>query len=156
VRIAATRKTTAERATFVYLLDTDMMTLLERDGSGAHHLRARLAMVPLGELATTVVSYEEQTRGWLALMARARSEEDRIAAYARLKRHLEIYCKVQVVDYDDRASAELALLRQARVRGGTNDLRIAAIALANDATLLTRNTSDFDRVPALRVEDWTG
>lgn len=34
------------------------------------------------------------------------------------------------------------------------DLRIACIALAHDATLLTRNTVDFAQVPALRVENW--
>jgi tRNA(fMet)-specific endonuclease VapC len=35
------------------------------------------------------------------------------------------------------------------------DLKIAAIALANDATLLTRNLSDFRKIPGLRIEDWT-
>ena len=34
------------------------------------------------------------------------------------------------------------------------DLKIASIALANDATLLTRNTNDFRRVPGLRIADW--
>ena len=35
------------------------------------------------------------------------------------------------------------------------DLKIAAIALAYDAIVLTRNLKDFSRVPGLRVEDWT-
>ena len=35
------------------------------------------------------------------------------------------------------------------------DLKIAAIVLANGATLLSRNLSDFRKVPGLKVEDWT-
>jgi tRNA(fMet)-specific endonuclease VapC len=34
-------------------------------------------------------------------------------------------------------------------------LKIAAIALTSDATVLTRNIKDFTRVPELQVEDWT-
>jgi tRNA(fMet)-specific endonuclease VapC len=46
-------------------------------------------------------------------------------------------------------------LRQAGIRIGTMDLKIAAIALTHDAMLLSRNLSDFKKVPGLRVEDWT-
>ena len=34
------------------------------------------------------------------------------------------------------------------------DLKIASIALAHDAIVLTRNRVDFEQVPNLQVEDW--
>jgi tRNA(fMet)-specific endonuclease VapC len=123
----------------VYLLDTDHMTILERDGPESERLRARLAGVPLDDLGTTIVTYEEQTRGWLAVMARVRGESVRIEAYRRLKRHIEVYCKLPVLDYDEGASAVFERFRAARIRGGTKDLQIAAIAVANLAIILTRN-----------------
>ena len=60
-----------------------------------------------------------------------------------------------MLPFDAKAAAHFARLKQARIRIGTMDLKIAAIALANDATLLTRNRADFDKVPGLRVEDWS-
>jgi len=37
---------------------------------------------------------------------------------------------------------------------GAYDLQIAAIALANNLTLVTHNTREFGRVDGLRLEDW--
>ena len=37
---------------------------------------------------------------------------------------------------------------------GPNDLLIAAIAMANDVTLVTHNTGEFGRVTGLKIEDW--
>ena len=37
---------------------------------------------------------------------------------------------------------------------GPNDMMIASIALANGITLVSHNTSEFNRVPGLNVEDW--
>jgi tRNA(fMet)-specific endonuclease VapC len=37
---------------------------------------------------------------------------------------------------------------------GPNDTLIAATARAHDATLITHNSSEFSRVPGLRIEDW--
>jgi tRNA(fMet)-specific endonuclease VapC len=44
--------------------------------------------------------------------------------------------------------------RSQGIRIGTLDLKIAAITIAHDATLLTRNTVDFAKVPGLRFENW--
>ena len=60
--------------------------------------------------------------------------------------------------FDDRAAAEYGKLR-AHLGAigqliGPNDLLIAATALANGVTLVTHNTREFSRVPALVLEDW--
>ncbi len=46
-------------------------------------------------------------------------------------------------------------LRAARLGVGTLDLKIAAIALTNALTVLTRNSSEFARVPGLTLADWS-
>lgn len=53
----------------MYLLDTDHLSVLERGGVEAQRLSSRLANIPAEEIAATIVSYEEQTRGWLAYRA---------------------------------------------------------------------------------------
>ena len=42
-----------------------------------------------------------------------------------------------------------------KIRIGTHDLKIAAITLVHDATLLSGNLRDFKKVPGLKVEDWS-
>lgn len=37
---------------------------------------------------------------------------------------------------------------------GNNDLHIAAIAIANNLTLITHNTREFSRIDNLKLEDW--
>jgi tRNA(fMet)-specific endonuclease VapC len=137
------------------LLDTDHMSLLERGGAECRRIQARLREVPPDDVATTVVSYEEQMRGWLSRIAETASPERQISIYAELKRQLRNYCDIAVVDYDSRAALVFARLKSERVRIGTMDLKIAAIALANDATLLSRNLADFAKVAGLNVKDWS-
>lgn len=60
--------------------------------------------------------------------------------------------------FDDRAAEVYGQLRtELERRGkliGPNDLLIASISLAHDATLITHNTSEFSHVPNLQIEDW--
>ncbi len=139
----------------MHLFDTDHMSLLERGGVECRHIQARLRALPLDDIATTIISYEEQTRGWLPRTAPVSPPARQIMVYAELKRQLRNYCDIAVIEYDEKAADEFERLRQARLRVGTKDLQIAAIALANDAVLLTRNLSDFARIPNLRCEDWS-
>jgi tRNA(fMet)-specific endonuclease VapC len=94
-------------------------------------------------------------RGWLAFIARAKSLNQEIDAYARLHALLEDFGTRPVLDFNQGCATEFRRLLVSKLRIGTMDLRIAATALANDALLLSRNLKDFRKVPALRVDDWT-
>jgi tRNA(fMet)-specific endonuclease VapC len=138
------------------VLDTDHVTLVEwGQGEDAQRLRARLEQFPAEERATTIITFEEQTRGWLAYLARARTVAEMVKAFGKLSRHLDVYRPMQVLRFDERAAAEFQRLHKLRLRIGTKDLQIAAVVLARGATLLSRNLSDFRQVPGLTVEDWT-
>jgi tRNA(fMet)-specific endonuclease VapC len=138
------------------VLDTDHMSLLERaESPEARRLQARVAALPPEQRTTTIVNFEEQMRGWMAYLAKSRAVARPVDAYRRLQRQLDTYTKMKLLGFDERAATEFQRLMRARIRIGTLDLKIAAIALAYDATLLTRNTSDFVKVSGLKFEDWT-
>ena len=137
------------------ILDTDHLSIFDQDTIEGFNLGRRLAVLPEEEVAVTIITYEEQMRGWLAYVARANTPDRQIEAYRKLRLHIERFRRIPLLNYDAKAAAEFERLRQARVRIGTMDLKIASIALANNAILLTRNLADFNQVSDLRAEDWS-
>jgi len=139
----------------MYILDTDHLSIIDRGGEQAKGLLQRLASIDPTQVATSIISYEEQMRGWLSYIAKVQTLEKQVEAYKELKRQLNNYCTVPVVEFDEQAAQEFQRLKKLYPRLGTVDLRIASIVLANRAVLLTRNSSDFGRIADLPVEDWT-
>lgn len=139
----------------MYVLDTDHIALLDRGGTAGQHMRIRLAQVLPHDVTASVVSYEEQIRGWMAVIAQARTVARHVPFYRDMERLVRFYCLTPLLPFDAKAAVEFERLRQARIRIGVMDVKIAAIARANHATLLSRNRTDFSRVPGLHVEDWT-
>jgi tRNA(fMet)-specific endonuclease VapC len=139
-----------------YVLDTDHVSILQqRAGSGYMQLSSRLATVNRDDIAVTMISFQEQMKGWLALLNRARSSAQVILAYGELERMARSFCKMNILSYTDSAEDKFVELRKQRIRVGTSDLRIASVAIVAGAMLLTRNLRDFRQVPSLAVEDWT-
>ncbi len=137
------------------LLDTDHLSVFRfAEHPRAIALRERLESSSEGPYATTVIGFEELVRGWLAEISRARSPDHQVHAYDELANVAEFFRKWQIIRFDARAAEEFARLRRYCRRVGASDLRIAAIALVNDALLLTANMRDFRQVPGLRVENW--
>ena len=136
------------------VLDTNHLTPIDSGSADGAKLRARLDASG-EELAATIVSAEEQLRGWLAQINRAHHDAAALVfAYERLQRRLEFFAEWLVLPFDQEAVELFARLRSQGIRIATLDLRIACITIAHDATLFTRNTIDFARVPGLKFADW--
>ena len=139
----------------MYLLDTDHITILDRGGQPAQQLLKKLAAITSSEVATTIITYEEQMRGWLSYIAKTSSIETQVVAYRRLEKHLANYRTIPIVGFDEKAGQVFQELRVTYPRLGSMDLKIAAISMVNQAILLTRNLSYFGQIAGLRAEDWT-
>jgi tRNA(fMet)-specific endonuclease VapC len=137
------------------LLDTDHLTVLGFPDDSRHSaLTGRMRASSERMFAITVVSVEEQMRGWLAEIKRWQDVHKRIPADDRLAKLFDFFSAWDIVPFDERAVDEFKRLRTQRIRIGTQDLKIASIALVHDALLLSANVRDFHRVPGLRVESW--
>jgi tRNA(fMet)-specific endonuclease VapC len=108
------------------------------------------------DMATTIVSFQEQVQGWLAYLNRARKSDQVVLAYAKLESIWRSFLKMNVLSFGDEAQARFTELRRQCPRLQTMDLRIASVAMVSNAILLSRNIRDFRGVPGLTVEDWTG
>jgi tRNA(fMet)-specific endonuclease VapC len=139
----------------MYILDTDHLSVIDRGGIKAQRLLQRLASIDSTQVATSIISYEEQMRGWLSYVAKAQTIEKQVEAYRELKRQLTNYCTIPIIDFDEQAAQEFQRLKKLYPRLGTMDLKIASVVLVNQAVLLTRNSSDFGRIIGLLIEDWT-
>jgi tRNA(fMet)-specific endonuclease VapC len=139
-----------------YLFDTDHISILQRR-SGPEYavLAARMAQHSPTAFAFAVVSFHEQVLGAHTFVSQARTTADVIRGYTLLLEILQGFLAAPVLPFDTAAAAVFDGLRAQRVRVATMDLRIAAIALSRSLVLLSRNLSDFSKVPGLVTEDWT-
>ncbi len=136
----------------LFVLDTDHVTLFQR----AHPwVRDQVLARTPGSVVTTVVTVEEQLRGRMKALRRASDGPSLVAAYDRMHATLEFFRNLSLLAFDDSAFEQFGRLRRQKIRIGTLDLRIAAIVLAKECVLVTRNARDFLRVPGLKLEDWS-
>jgi tRNA(fMet)-specific endonuclease VapC len=131
----------------LYCFDTDVLAaaLLREPPM---QLVRRLARTPGDEQCTTAVSVAEIT------YAAVRSGDGAVAGRVR-----ELIASASTVFPFDAEAAETygslrAHLERLGVRLDESSLRIAAIALTHDLTLVTASARLYDRVPGLRIENW--
>lgn len=135
--------------------DSDVYTLLVQ---GHEPYRVRLNLIPTAEQAIPLVVLEESFRGRLNSIRKAETAKQQhniVSAYDRLFEAIADAHRYRVLPYTTGAHAFVTAWRAAKVRIGTQDLRIAAICVVHGAKLITRNRRDYELVPGLSLEIWT-
>lgn len=134
--------------------DTDVLTeILQGDAVCV----ARASAIPVSDQAVPVIVLEEILRGRLNIVRQAEAGKAKVSlerAYELLEEALNDFRRVKVLSYSSQAESLYRQWQQQRIRISTHDLRIAAICVVHDATLISRNRRDFQRVPGLMVEFW--
>jgi len=139
----------------VFLFDTNHISVWQR-GEGAQYERlcAHLENITGDQIFVCVVSFHEMVNGWNAYSVKKRSSESLVRTYFEFENILRDFSVMQLLSFDRKAAEVFDELNQQRLRVGSMDLRIAAIAIANQMTLTTQNTVDFERIPGLSIQDW--
>ena len=137
----------------VVVLDTNHFTEFANASVLGHRLITRMDERNAGPL-TCIVAAEESLQGWISYIRRHPPGTAQLEAYARLQSCIEALNKFTILPFDRDAAETFHRLQSQHLRVGTMDLKIAAICIAHDAMLLTRNLVDFEKVPGLRVENW--
>jgi tRNA(fMet)-specific endonuclease VapC len=134
------------------ILDTDTLTLFF---SGHERVVSRRQSAT-DEVAITIISRIETLQGRFAMLLRAPNGAELRRAHQWLDQTVDHLTAIpEVFPIDDAAAAEFDRLREHKKlkKIGRGDLLIASIALANRATLVTRNLKDFRQVHGLLVEN---
>lgn len=133
----------------MYLLDTDILgNLMGRCPSTT--LIAKLASVPPEQQCTSSISLEE------LILDASRFGRRTAALVSQIDTRL--IPNLQVLSFDAAAARRYGELHASLARKGSpvseTALRIAAIALVRNLTLVSSNSEYFKRVPGLSVENW--
>ncbi len=138
----------------LYILDTNCFSHWQKN----HPMMVQRVEVNAENLAVTIVTVEEAIRGWFNVISQASapSQADKLVwGYTRLWDTLDDFKNLNILKFDPNVFTIYTEFRRQKIRISTQDLRIAAIVLANNAILVTCNKQDFEKVPGLVQEDWT-
>ncbi len=135
-----------------FVLDTDILSLLQH---GHPTVVGHLGRYPPSEVATTIITVEEQLTAWYTLLRRAKRAVDLVPVYERMAETIRFLRRLPILTFSNEAAEIYERLRKEKPRTGRMDLRIAAVAVANGATLVTRNVSDFEGIEGLTISDWS-
>ncbi|BAZ10194.1 hypothetical protein NIES4071_20080 [Calothrix sp. NIES-4071] len=109
------------------------------------------------DVAITVVTVQELFNGWVGRLNNPVQAKNLTLLYTKLWETTTFIKVITVLNFDKNAEDCYDLLRKSSKELGKNkiekDLRIASIALTQNAIIATRNHKDFSQIPNLQIED---
>jgi len=136
----------------LYVLDTNILTLYRR---GIEPVTRHVLAMQEQEIATTIISVEEQLNGWQMRLRHPNTDSALASIYAEMTSTVTFLAVLRVLTFNEGAIARYKALQALKLNIGKMDLRIAAIALEFGGIVVTQNVRDFERIPGLIIEDWT-
>jgi tRNA(fMet)-specific endonuclease VapC len=138
----------------LWILDTDTVSLFLEGNS----LICERAGSKFSDIAITIVTVQEIFNGWAGRINDPSQAHQLVYLYTKLWRTTEFFKKVTILNFTETAQIchqnLLTENKQLAKKRLEKDLRIAAIAIANNGVMVTRNHKDFSLIPGLQVEDW--
>jgi len=137
----------------VLILDTDTLSLLH---AGHERVVEHMERIDPAEVAITIITKIEVLRARYEFILEAANGEELLRAQRWLihSQHLIDELPLALITGDAAAQFDRLSKIKKLKKIGRADLLIASIALANGATLVTRNLRHFRQVPHLEVENW--
>ena len=137
------------------VLDTDHVSILsQRTGSALERLRRTLVESLDREIAIGAPTLEEVVHGWMSKIRQNSDPYRQVPYYENFVWIFRFFENWRILPFDIIAADTFATLKRSAGTVAAMDLKIASIALVNDALLLTSNFKHFSKVPGLRIEDW--
>jgi tRNA(fMet)-specific endonuclease VapC len=137
----------------LYILDTDCVSLI------LYNHPQLITKTAKHQVAVTIITVQELFNGWVNRINDPSQVNNLPQLYSKFSTTVKYLQTMEILDFTSEADNCLRkllkdnpLLRKNRIQ---KDMRIAAIALSIDATVVTRNQRDFTQVPGLKIEDWT-
>lgn len=135
------------------VLDTNHYGELAGDTTLGRILSQRL-LEARADAFTTIITIQEVSQGWLAEINRRKAGTAQLGAYQQFSKAIAGFSHLTILPFDREAALVFHQLHSLKLKVGTMDLKIAAICISHEATLLSRNLIDFDKVPGLKVTNW--
>ncbi|MEA5596818.1 type II toxin-antitoxin system VapC family toxin [Rivularia sp. UHCC 0363] len=135
-----------------WILDTDHASLFL---AGNKSIIAQVAKHS-NDVAITVITVQELFNGWAGKLNDPAQQGNLVHLYTTLWKTTEFFKVITVLNFEEDAENTYQALRQNKALAKKRiekDLRIASIALAQNATIVTRNYKDFSQIPNLNIEN---